>query len=228
MATNEQPEKIVSTDEPAPRAPLSAPPRTGAPDTGEPASQPAVAQEEQTTQSTVEADGFDSDAMSAADTPEEDQPTSTADAITWQAPEYIHHDKGTLWYAVLGGVTLVGAGLAVFFAQWLFAVLIVVMGIALGVLAKRPPRDITYQIDSHGVSVGEKAFPFSQLKAFGVIGDGDIYTVLIRPAKRFMPSVTLYFRHDDGEKIFDALAANLPAEQIKPDMFDKLVKRIRF
>lgn len=225
MATNEQPEKTASTDEPAPRAPLSAPSRDELQTSSAPASEPVTSRDDQPASPADNESDFEYASASSAS----GEDTSHSDAaVTWQAPEYIHHDKSMVWFAVLGGVTLVGAALAVFFAQWLFAVLIVVMGVALGVLAKRPPRDITYRIDDHSVSVGEKVFPFSQLKAFGVIGEGDIYTVLIRPAKRFMPSVTLYFRHDDGEKIFDALAASLPAEQIKPDMFDKLVKRIRF
>lgn len=160
----------------------------------------------------------------------EQKPPSRADidSVEWQAPEYVHHDKGTLWFVGLGIVTIVGAALAFIFGQWLFAVLIVVMGLALGVLAKRPPRDVHYLITNDSVTIGGKVFRFNQFKSFGILNEGDIYAGLLRPAKRFMPSVTVYFRHEDGERIFDALAANLPMEEIKPDVFDKFMKRLRF
>lgn len=148
--------------------------------------------------------------------------------VEWQASEYIYHEKSPLWFGALAGITLVGVAAAVFFGQWTFAVLIAVMGAALGFFANRPPREIHYQIGSDGVTVGQRTFPFSQFRAFGVVNEGAFYSVWLRPTKRFMPGVSIIFAEADGEKIFDALAARLPAEEVHQDPIDKLQRRLRF
>lgn len=148
--------------------------------------------------------------------------------VEWHASEYIHHEKGMLWFAVLGLITILGAGLAAFLRQWIFAVLIVVMGVALGVFAKRPPREIHYQISREGVTIDERGFPFTQFKSFGVLNEGAFYSVQLRPAKRFMPGVSIYFAEPDGEKIFDALANHLPMEELNQDPVDRFMRWLRF
>lgn len=146
----------------------------------------------------------------------------------WTASEYVHHDKGSLWFIGLAVATLAGAGLAAYFSQWIFAALIVVMGVVLGIFAGRPPKEVHYKISSEGVVVGERVFPLSQFKSFGVLSEGAFYSVQLRPVKRLMPGVAIYFSEADGEEIFDVLAAYLPIEEIKPDQMDKFVRWLRF
>lgn len=164
---------------------------------------------------------------SPAPSPEEQAPSERPE-VEWQASEYIHHEKGTVWFAALAAITVAAAGGAAFFQQWVFAVLIVVMGVALGVFARRPPREVHYRVSSDGISVGERTFPFSQFRAFGVLDEGAFYSVQLRPAKRFMPGVSIFFAEENGEKIFDALAARLPMETIQQDPVDKFMRWLRF
>lgn len=165
--------------------------------------------------------------------PEKKQPTNAVEPkntpeVEWHASEYIHHEKGMMWFVVLAGITVLGAGVALLLQQWSFAVLIVVMGVALGFFANRPPREIHYQIGRDGVSVGAKTFPFSQFRAFGVLSEGAFYSIRLRPTKRFAPSVSLIFAESEGEKIFDALAARLPAEEVRQDPIEELMRKLRF
>lgn len=165
----------------------------------------------------------------------EDEPAERSDVsvgavteIEWRASEYIHHEKGSLWFIALGGVTLVATVLAAYFGQWIFAILIVVMGAALGFFAKRPPREVPYRITSEAVIIGDRTFPFTQFRAFGVLSEGAFYSVQLQPAKRFMPGVAVYFAEADGEMIFDALAAHLPMEPMSQDPVDRFMRWLRF
>ncbi len=150
------------------------------------------------------------------------------DDVNWQASEYIHHDKGFLWYCALGLVTIVGVGSAVFFQQWIFAALVLVMGVAVGIYARRPPREISYSISHDGVYVDNQPYPYDSFRSFGIIDDGAFFALQLRPTKRFMPAVMMYFAEDDGERIIDALSDHLPMEDIKVDLIDKFMRWLRF
>jgi hypothetical protein len=58
--------------------------------------------------------------------------------------------------------------------------------------------------------------------------DGALWSIILQPTKRFMPSLTIYFDQSDGEKIFDILASQMPHQERSLDTVDKFMKRIRF
>ena len=70
-------------------------------------------------------------------------PTSAPQApetLSWEASEYVHIDKGGAWIAGLVVITAVFLGIAIWLAAWTFVALILVMAIAIGVFAFRPPH----------------------------------------------------------------------------------------
>lgn len=151
------------------------------------------------------------------------------DMLSWQASEYVHHEKQGLWFVPLLLGALVLLALAIFVVQSItFSVLIVVMTIALGVYAVRPPRIISYQLSNYGVRIDDKSFHFHDFRYFGIIQDGPLYSATLVPNKRFAPAVNIYFPAEDGEKIVDILGAYLPMEKIELDFIDKLTRQLRF
>lgn len=173
--------------------------------------------------------GYDlsSQATGAPALPPEPQPHD-AEAISWEASEYVHHDKGALWVLGLVAVVLVFAAIAFFTQAWTFLILTLVMGVALGVIAFRPPRVLRYSLSDKGLQIDEKFYNFNEFKSFGVIDDGSLYSIMLIPTKRFMPAVNIYFEEDDGEDIVDVLGSYLPMQHIELDAFDKLMRHLRF
>jgi hypothetical protein len=47
------------------------------------------------------------------------------------------------------------------------------------------------------------------------------------PRKRFSPAVTVYFPKEKGEEIVDVFGARLPMEEVKLDLIDKIVRKLR-
>lgn len=148
--------------------------------------------------------------------------------ISWEASEYIHHEKHAGWFMVLAVVALILGAVAVFFKQWTFAALIIVMAVAIVVYARRMPRTLRYGLSHTGVTIETKSYPYGQFKAFGVVQDGAIYSLVLIPIKRFAPELTMYFEEKDGEEIFDLLSSHLPYQEVKLDFVDKLTKKLRF
>lgn len=153
---------------------------------------------------------------------EEDEP------VRWQATEYIHRHKGTLWFVVFGVVVALLMVAAIFLMQSVtFAILIPVMAAALIVYAYRPPRVLDYTLSRKGLHVNDRLYTFAEFKGFGVIHDDDEYSVMLIPTKRFRPGVYVYFPEEAGEAIVDMLAVRLPMQELHMDFVDKLIRKLR-
>ena len=158
------------------------------------------------------------------------QPAQSAvAAIEWQASEYITREKNTLWFVLLGVVAVVLAALALFLIKDItFAILIVVMAVAVGLFARRPARDLSYRLSYDGLTINGKFFAFQDYRAFGVVQEGALYSITLLPRKRFAPGVNVYFPPEQGEQIVDMFGAVLPMEHIKQDFIDRLSEKLHF
>jgi hypothetical protein len=156
-----------------------------------------------------------------------DQP-QTNQQIAWTASEYVHHSKGALWLVGFIAIVALLLALAIWSQAWTFAVLIVVMGVAMGIIAFRKPHELHYTLSDDGLTIDDKAYAFSDFRAFGVVDDGALYSIMLIPIKRLAPTVAVYFEEQDGEQIVDILGTYLPMEEFHQDLFDRLMHRLRF
>jgi hypothetical protein len=153
----------------------------------------------------------------------------TGEPITWNAEEFIHQDKSPVWFILFSLVVIGLVAVDFFFLKsWTFSALVIVMAIAVVVFSRRPPRTITYALSgSQGLYVGEKLHHFDEFKSFGVIQDGGHHSIMLIPTKRFAPGVSVYFPEEAGEQIVDMLGQRLPMEDLKPDIIDVIVRKLR-
>jgi len=86
---------------------------------------------------------------------------------------------------------------------------------------------IKYTLTSKGLEEGEKLYKFEDYKSFGILQQDKNFAIVLTPRKRFSPSVTVYFPAADGEDIVDLFGLNLPMEEVKLDVLDKIVKLLR-
>ena len=148
-------------------------------------------------------------------------------SITWDAEEYIVKSRSGWWYFGLALVTLGLLALAIWLKGWSFLVLIIVSVITILVFVLRPPRKIHYSLTAKGLKEGKIEHPFTNFRAFGILKEGDHYSAVLIPKKRFGINVKVYFPEGSGEAIVDALGARLPMEEIKLDLLDKFVNFLR-
>lgn len=158
------------------------------------------------------------------------QPVYTPEAsITWTAEEYIHPDKTPLWYFLFGFIVLGFVAIDVFLLKsWTFSALMIVMAVATIVYIRRPARTLTYALSaSQGLYVGQELHPFENFKSFGLIDADGSNSIMLMPVKRFSPGVSVYFPTEAGEQIVDILSSRLPMEELKLDVFDIIVRKLR-
>ena len=149
--------------------------------------------------------------------------------VSWQASEYVHHEKEVRWFVYLFGVAAALLAFAIFvIGSYTFAGLIIVMTIVMVIFAVRPPRIMSYSLGPEGLRVNDKHFSYHDFRVFGIIEEGPLYSALLIPNKRFLPAVTLYFPGEEGEAIVDMLGSRIPMEHVELDFLDRLMRKLRF
>lgn len=158
------------------------------------------------------------------------EPQMPADTpVTWEAQEYVHIDKSPIWFVLFVVVVLGLIAIDLFLLKsYTFSALVVVMAVAVIIYTRRPPRTLTYALSmQQGLYVGERLYHFDEFKAFGLVKDGDNNSILLIPRKRFSPGVSVFFPEAVGEKVVDILGQRLPMENLKLDIIDIVVRKLR-
>lgn len=149
--------------------------------------------------------------------------------ITWTASEYVEHEKNGGWYLML---TLASIGLAAIIflitRDKISAGVVIFGAIALGVYGARPPRQLTYQLNNSGLTIGQKSFNYDDFRSFAVVPEGAFSSIVLVHHKRFAPLTTIYCAPDNEDQVIDMLAKRLPVEEHKIDAVEHLMRRIRF
>jgi len=149
--------------------------------------------------------------------------------ITWQTEEYPHREKGADWFWALGVVAIAGAALATVYHNILFAILIVLSAIILGVYAARKPDIIEIAISDEGIRVRTYLFPFSKLKSFGIEETGLGNILIIESDRLVAPILSIPIPLAlDTESLGALLRTKLPEKPHTEDISHKILDRLGF
>ena len=159
-------------------------------------------------------------------------PTETQkpqEPVSWTASEFIAHHKDAGWYFLLliGLVSL--CGLIYFIIGDIISVVaIAVVAFLYLIISNAKPRQRSYSINSQGISIDDKFYPFNSFKSFAITQEGAIGCINFLPLKRLLPEISIYFAPDDGPRIIDVLSGSLPNDQRQERGVDRLMKRLHF
>jgi hypothetical protein len=157
-------------------------------------------------------------------------PDATDDSVvTWEASEYIHHQKAATWYLGLAGIAIIICGLLyVSTEDWFSITVVLLMAVAVGIYAHRAPQVQRYTISGKGLSIGQHHYSINEFSSYQVADEGGVQSLTFTPLKRFMPPVSVYFPPQDGARIMTVLGTILPREERQPDIIDRLMRMVRF
>ncbi len=157
----------------------------------------------------------------------ENQETDLDQPVSWTAHEFIHQEKGAGWFMLFIVVCLAFAGFSVWMQAWSFTALIAVIAFIVIVYLRRPPRELTYSLSNDGLTIDGKIYKYDSFKSFGVVEDGDQFSIMLIPTQRFQQALTVYFPEEVGEDIVDILGERMPMKDLKLDAVDRLVRMLR-
>lgn len=151
------------------------------------------------------------------------KPTS----ITWKAPDLAKKVFTKAWYFKMSLFFAVLVAVAWFVLKSeITVILFAVVFVALIIYTKKSPQDVTYSLSEDGLFINDQNYSLDNFSGFGMLSDGELYSVVLLPAKRLATSMVLNFEQADGEKIMDFLGAVMPMRQIEENLIDKIVRRL--
>jgi hypothetical protein len=149
--------------------------------------------------------------------------------VEWTASEFVAHDKTPGWYAMLILAALgIGGGIFIWTRDIFSTLMVFVVAGIFAVAASRKPRVLTYRLDDHGVSAGNRFRPYSDFKSFAYQEEGPFASILFIPMTRFGLPFSVYMAPEDEQRVFDVLSQHLPLERGQLDTIDRFMKRVRF
>lgn len=169
----------------------------------------------------------DDQPQAAAQSPAPKQPAGGS--VAWTASEFIAHNKSAGWYMLLGLGTLALAAVVYLLTQdKISTAMVMIVAVIFGIFAARKPRELDYSVDSSGIHIRAKSYPYGSFRSFAIVQEEAVESIWLMPLKRFMPIISIYFEPADGKKIAEVLSKFLPIENRQPDPVDKLMHRLRF
>ena len=117
---------------------------------------------------------------------------SIARSVTWEAPEHHHIEKNGDWFFALLIITIAVVIAAIFFGNFLFAILCAVGGGVLAIAASKRPLIIPYAVTVRGIRIDEALYPFTTLRSWHIDEDHPRGPqLLVMSQKYFMPLLVL-------------------------------------
>lgn len=155
--------------------------------------------------------------------------TAQTPEISWTASEYISHDKGGGWFGLvmLAGLLLAGV-IYLFTREWISSGAVGAGVLLFAVYGIRPPQTLEYAVDSRGIHIGARSYPYAKFRSFSVLEDDALHSIMLMPMKRFELPITVYFDPADEEQIVNVIGGHLPHEDRQTPPIDRLMSKIRF
>ena len=149
--------------------------------------------------------------------------------LSFQAPEYVQHEKSLAWYIVAGVVAfaLVYYGLAT--DGWTFSMAIIVFAGTYYLFHKDAPPIIAVKISKMGVKIGRHIFPYSQIKNYWIVYDPPHVTKLyLRMTSRIHPDIYVSLNDADPVEVRHALTGHVKeAKGVREPFTDALTRLLK-
>jgi len=121
-------------------------------------------------------------------------------AFSWQTLEYVHREKSSDWFWVVGIVAGAIALTAIIFGNLIFAILVAIGAFVLCLFAARKPQPIVVEILDKGVRIEHTLYPFRSLKSFSIDNaHHDGARLILRSERVMLPYITIPAPQNDED-----------------------------
>ena len=157
--------------------------------------------------------------------------------MSWEAPEYFHHERTVDWYWWVGLAAVILLGFAVWQKSFLFGVLILLGWFTTILYAIRPPKIISFTLTDRGIIIEHaslektgKMYPWRELESFWIFYQPPMRQELsIKSKKTFMPYIKIQLAETlDPEKIKETVMKFIPEEEQQESLIDNLAHLAKF
>lgn len=147
----------------------------------------------------------------------------------WQVPEYLTHERSSLWYIGMIVVALALIIYSIFTANFLFALIVILVAFIIFLKSYYSPALLNFQITEEGIMLGNQFFPWERIKNFYIIYKPPAVKKIFFNLKSFAPDLSISIRDANPllirEKLLVYLAEDLEKDrQSLEDLMEILLK----
>jgi hypothetical protein len=154
--------------------------------------------------------------------------------LIWSALEYEEKDRSPDWFWALGIIVVTSSLASIIFENYFFAALLVLSGALLGFFAIKKPEMVTYELNSKGLVVHHRLYPYENIKSFwiqmGREGEINLKSIFFIHSERvFMPVLSIPINETLAPDIHATmLAKNIPEVEMKEHASEKIMEMLGF
>jgi len=148
--------------------------------------------------------------------------------LTWSALEYEEKERSNDWFWALGVIVVAGSITSIIFANYFFAILIIIGGVLLGFFAIKKPEIVPYELNEKGFKIKTRLYPYDTIKSFWVQKEPK-YTLFIKSSRQFLPILSIPITEELSQKIKEILISKkIAEEEMHEHPSDKIMESLGF
>ena len=149
--------------------------------------------------------------------------------IKWETLEYEYIPKSNNWFWSVGIITLGIMFASALLGNVLFAILVLIGGLAVIIYGARKPKKVSFSFDSRGLQIDKRLFPYENLRSFWIHYDPPYKKLLtIEPKKIFMPTLIIPLGDTDPNAVREYLLKFLKEERREESFIQTISHLIGF
>jgi len=148
--------------------------------------------------------------------------------MSWSDYEHEHEKRGSDWYWALGIIAISASLTSIIFGNFLFALVILIAAITLGLLANRPPKIVEFIITDKGFAIDDDLYLYNSIIAFCINESGDHPVLLVDTQKTFSPHLVISLEHADAEEVRDMLSHFIPEKELQEPLSHRVMEMLGF
>ena len=122
--------------------------------------------------------------------------------ISWSAYEHEHIERSGDWFWALGIFAVCSAVISILFSNVLFALLIIVAALTIGIIARAPPELVEFELSDRGIRIGDMLHRYDEIISFWVDDENENAPLLLVDTIKFMsPNLIIPIEHADPSAI---------------------------
>ena len=152
----------------------------------------------------------------------------------WSAPEYIHTEKTTDWYWIVGIIAISIAMISIIFGNTIFGILVLVATVTLTLYATRKPIIIPLEVNQKGVKINGAEHLYSDLESFWIETRDAYPRIFFKLQKKLSLHIIVMLGNADGDlptragKIREILSSHLEEKEHTEPLLEKILIYLGF
>jgi hypothetical protein len=147
--------------------------------------------------------------------------------LSWEAPEFIQHEKSWLWF-IFAGIVLVGfCAYAIYTDNWTLLIALIVLALLyMWQHFSTKPKMCEIVISRIGIKAGNKEYPYHEIKAFWILyNPPTIKQLHLRFNTGLKPDVILQLGEQEPGELREYLCSQIrEVEGMQESMTDHLIR----